>query len=128
MEKLQAAERVEDEMPGLSEVVQLHPEGELSGADLRAIAQFCFRSAQEGKVQIVLDLGDVRHLDYRGVSALRAAQQLLARAGGDLCLAGTSPYLCAILRAAGAHGQFSMFDSAEAAQAGFAQESFGRKW
>jgi anti-anti-sigma factor len=97
------------------EVTVLHPEGELDSADLRAFAQHCFRQAKAGRLRLVLDLEDVHHIDYRGVASLRAAQALLARAGGDLKLAGVSPYLASILRAAGAFEQFDI--CADAAQA-----------
>jgi|SRR6185312_13802210 len=97
----------------------LRPDGELAATELRAIAQHCFRCAQEGQRRMVLDLSYVDHLDFRGVGMLTAARQLLKRAGGDLILAGASPYLAAILRAAGAHGKLELCATVEAARARF---------
>lgn len=102
-----------------AEVAVVRPEGDLSISDLRALAQHCFRCAQEGIVELVFDLEFVDHLDYRGVGMLCAARQLLVRQGGDLLLASVSPYLAAILRAAGAHGRLELCPTVAAARARF---------
>jgi anti-sigma B factor antagonist len=102
-----------------AEVAVVRPEGELAISDLRALAQHCFRCAQEGVVEVVFDLEFVDHLDYRGVGMVCAARQLLVRQGGDLLLANVSPYLAAILRAAGAHGRLELCPSVAAARARF---------
>lgn len=101
------------------EVAIVRPDGELGITELRALAQHCFRCAQEGEVQLVLDLEYVDHIDYRGVGMLVAARQLLRRQGGDLVLANASPYLVAILRAAGAHGKLELSRTLAAAKARF---------
>jgi len=97
----------------------VRPDGELGVTELRALAQHCFRCAQEGQFQILLDLSYVDHVDYRGVGMLIAARQLLRRQGGELLLCGANPYLQAILRAAGAHGKLEHCDSVDAARARF---------
>lgn len=100
-------------------VAVIRPEGELGVPDLRALAQHCFRQAQDGCLQLVLDLEYVDHVDYRGVGMLCAARQLLVRQGGDLKLASVSPYLAAILRAAGAHGKLEAWATVGQARAKF---------
>jgi anti-sigma B factor antagonist len=124
MEKVATIEQVLG-TEALADVVHLRPEGELSSADLRAIAQACLRSAHEDRTRVVLDLSDVTHLDYRGVSALKAAQQFLSRVGGDLRLAAANPYVLAILRAAGAHGHFSFDATAEESAAALTYDPLG---
>ena len=114
-----AAARAHNDVLDPVEVAVVRPEGELSVTELRALAQHCFRCAQEGAVRLVLDLQFVEHLDYRGVGMLVAARQLLRRQGGDLILANASPYLVALLRAAGAHGKLETGVSVEAAKARF---------
>jgi anti-anti-sigma factor len=103
----------------------LRPDGELGVAELRALAQHCFRCAQEGQFQLLLDLAFVDHIDYRGVGMLIAARQLLKRQGGDLLLCGANPYLQAILRVAGAHGKLENCESVDAARARFFS---GKRW
>ena len=97
----------------------IRPEGELSASDLRAIAQYCFREAQEERRQLIIDFQAVDHLDYRGVGALVAARQLLLRSGGDLKIAGCSTYLKAIVRAAGAQDDLELHPTLEDAQVAF---------
>lgn len=108
------------------EVSIVRPDGELGVTELRALAQHCFRCAQEGELQLVLDLEFVEHIDYRGVGMLIAARQLLKRQGGDLVLANASPYLIAILRAAGAHGKLEVSPTLAAAKASF--YAVGARW
>jgi anti-anti-sigma factor len=105
--------------PEVLEPSVLRPDGELGVTELRALAQHCFRCAQEGQLQLVLDLSYVDHLDYRGVGMLIAARQLLRRQGGDLVLASASGYLQAILRAAGSFGKLEICATVEAARARF---------
>ena len=64
---------------------------------------------------------DVSHIDYRGVPlAGRAGGGVPAR-GGDVKLAGVSPYLLAILRAAGAHDAFEIYPDAGDAREALSQ-------
>ncbi|MDC0709594.1 STAS domain-containing protein [Stigmatella sp. ncwal1] len=95
-------------------------EGELSERDLHAVSEDLFRRLQRGLRQAVIDFSEVAHLDYRGVKALVARAEGFRRAGGDIKLSGLSPYLAAILRAAGAHGAFEVYPHMNDARAAFA--------
>lgn len=97
------------ETPMVQRVMTLALEGEIGQDELIDIGQELFRFAHKGVVRVVLDFGDVTHLDYRLVRPLIARAELLRRAGGDLKIAGLSPYLYAIFRSAGAHDAFDYF-------------------
>jgi anti-anti-sigma factor len=56
-------------------------------------------SADAGR--IVLDLLDVGHLDYAGVSILVARRRALVGRGGEMLIAVRNPYVGNILKAAG---------------------------
>ncbi len=45
-------------------------EGELAERELAALHDELFRLAHRGRFQVVLDLGGVTHLDYRGIRPL----------------------------------------------------------
>jgi len=102
-------------------VTVVYLDGELGLPELAEVSEELLRLASAGRARVVLDLSGVPHLDYRGVRALAARAQLLRRQGGDLKLSGLSPYLEAIVRAAGAHSMVERF-----ASAGEAQRAFGR--
>jgi anti-sigma B factor antagonist len=102
-------------------VVTLVLDGELSDTELLEIGSELFRLAHRGHRHVVLDLTDVSHVDYRGVRPLAARAQVFRKAGGDIKLAGMSPYLQAIFRAAGAQEAFEHFETPEIAQAAFAR-------
>jgi anti-anti-sigma factor len=101
-------------------VVTLMLEGELGVRELAEVGDELFRLVQRGVHQVVLDLADVPHLDYRGVKPLLPRVEALRRAGGDVKLAGVSPYLQAVLRASGAHGVFELYPHCNDARAAFA--------
>jgi anti-sigma B factor antagonist len=95
-------------------------EGELGEAELAQVCEELGRRLQRGVRQVVVDLGEVAHLDYRGVRPLMAKAEGFRRAGGDVKLSGLSPYLAAIFRAAGAHDRFEMYPHMNDARAAFA--------
>ena len=95
-------------------------EGELSEQDLLELCDDLGRKLQRGTRQVVLDFGDVGHLNYRGVKPLMARTEVFRRAGGDVKLSGLSPYLAAIFRAAGAHDCFEIYPHMNDARAAFA--------
>ena len=103
-----------------SRVETLMLEGELMEKDLAQVAQELGRRMQLGLRNVVLDFAEVAHLDYRGVRVLVERAESLRRAGGDLKLSGLSPYLAAILRAAGAHDAFECYPHMNDARAAFA--------
>jgi anti-anti-sigma factor len=95
-------------------------EGELLEKDLTRLCEELAGRMQRGLRNVVLDLGEVRHLDYRGVKPLVARAEAFRKAGGDIKLSGLSPYLAAILRAAGAHDAFELYPHMNDARAAFA--------
>lgn len=95
-------------------------EGELGPDEL---AQLCAELGQKlvrGTRNVVLDFGEVPHLHYRGVKGLLERAEAFRRAGGDVKLSGLSPYLGAILRAAGAADAFESYRHPADARAAFA--------
>ena len=95
-------------------------EGELLEKDLVQVCEELVRRMQRGLRNVVLDLSDVSHLDYRGVKPLVARAEAFRKAGGDIKLSGLSPYLAAIFRAAGAHDVFELYPHMNDARAAFA--------
>jgi anti-anti-sigma factor len=74
--------------------------GELDREALWAIDYTIGRAAVEAG-RIVLDLREVTHLDYGGVSALVERCKDLRARGGDLAVAVRNPYVANILKAGG---------------------------
>lgn len=95
-------------------------EGELLEKDLAHLCEELVRRMHKGLRNVVLDLSDVSHLDYRGVKPLVARAEAFRKAGGDIKLSGLSPYLAAIFRAAGAHDVFELYPHMNDARAAFA--------
>lgn len=95
-------------------------EGELLEKDLVQVCDDLAGRMQRGLRNAVLDFSDVSHLDYRGVKPLLARAEAFRKAGGDIKLSGLSPYLAAILRAAGAHDRFELYPHMNDARAAFA--------
>ncbi len=100
-------------------VTTLVLDGELFAGDLRAIGAELFRLASRRRLAVVLDFSAVTHFHFRGASALAARAKLFRSGGGDIKIAGASPYLQALLRAGGAHDAFDHHPDAAAARAAF---------
>lgn len=94
-------------------------EGELDRASVREVSDLLGRLRREGVIEVVIDLSAVSHIDYRGVPALLQCAQACRDLGGDIKLAGLSPYVYAIFRSAGAHDQFDYFAYGDAAVCAF---------
>jgi anti-anti-sigma factor len=107
--------------PAPSRIMTMVLEGELDRAEAADVVQMLGRLAQDGVIEIVVDFSGVTHFDYRAVKPLVARAEAMRVLGGDLKLAGLSPYLHAIFRSAGAHDSFDYF-----AQASDAARSFER--
>src|SRR5262249_10630702 len=108
------------EVRGDSErVFTLLLEGELGVKELAEVGDELFRLLQRGVTQVVLDLSDVPHLDYRGVKPLLPRVEAFRRAGGDVKLSGLSAYPSAVMRASGAHGAFEAYPHCNDARAAF---------
>ena len=102
------------------DVATLRCEGEMGTLELSALCEELFRLSHRGCRKVVIDLSLVDHVDYRGLRPLAARAKLLAAAGGGLKLAGLSPYLAAIFRAAGVDEELAMYRTAEEARLSFA--------
>ena len=94
---------------GTSRVMTMVLEGELDRPSVSDITDMLAKLTLEGVVEVVIDLADVTHFDYRGVKPLVRRAEVLRELGGDLKLSGLSPYLHAIFRSAGAHDSFDYF-------------------
>ncbi len=103
------------------DVAVMRCEGEMGEFELSHLGEELFRLANRGCRKVVLNLAGVDHVDYRGLRPLAARARLLRAAGGDLKLAGLSPYLAAIFRAAGLDEEFEMYASAEEAKVAFVE-------
>lgn len=102
------------------DVAVLRCEGEMEEFALQHLSEELFRLANRGVRKVVLDLSGVDHVDYRGLKPLAGRARLLRSSGGDLKLCGLTPYLAAILRAAGVEDEFEMYRDADEAKASFA--------
>lgn len=117
---LEVRRRATSGVVGAERVETLMLEGELDEQDLVKLCDEITQRMHRGMRQVVLDLSEVGHLNYRGVKPLMARAEALRRAGGDLKLSGLSPYLAAIFRAAGAHDAFEIYPHMNDARAAFA--------
>jgi anti-anti-sigma factor len=95
--------------------------GDLDRDALWAVDYTIGRAALEAG-RIVLDLRDVTHLDYTGVSDLVTRRSELRARGGDLVIAVRNPYVVNILKAAGG-GELGICRNPEEA---FAEVSLAR--
>jgi anti-anti-sigma factor len=98
-------------------------EGELGSRALRALGEQLLRLTQKGVRNVVIDLSDVSHLDYRGLRPLMERAGQLRLLGGDVKLTGLSPYLATILRVAGAHTVFECYREPSSVREAFAGRS-----
>ncbi len=76
--------------------------------------------------QIVLDLGDVTHMDSGGLGALVALYTSARAAGGDIKLANLNARLSDLLQITRLATVFEIFDRAEDAVAAFKKKEIGR--
>ncbi|MBL8914246.1 MAG: STAS domain-containing protein [Archangium sp.] len=102
-----------------SRVMTMVLDGELDRADVDEIVAMIGRFGEDGVCELVIDFSNVTHFDYRGVKPLVRRAEVLRELGGDLKLAGMSPYLHAIFRSAGAHDAFDYFVAADEAVRSF---------
>ena len=102
-------------------VVTMFLDGEIGERKLVEVNEMLFRLAHRGTRNVVIDLTEVSHFDYRGVKPLLARAEVFRKAGGDIKLSGLSAYLAAILRSTGAHDAFDVFAVASDARAAFSR-------
>lgn len=94
-------------------------DGEIGADELADIGEMLLSLSFDGVTDLVIDLRGVSHLDYRGIPSLVRRAEVFRELGGDVKLAGLSPYLFTIFQAAGANDSFDFF-----AEVGDAQRSF----
>lgn len=102
------------------EVLTMVLDGELGLSEIGDVSDMLFHLTLDDVRRVVLDLSGVTHLDFRGVKHLVRQAESYRLLGGDLKLAGLSPYLFAIFRSAGAHDAFDYFADPAAARLAFA--------
>lgn len=94
-------------------------DGEIGAEELADIGEMLVRLSIDGVTELVIDLRGVSHLDYRGIPALVRRAEVFRELGGDVKLAGLSPYLFTIFQAAGASESFDFFAETKDAQNAF---------
>lgn len=99
--------------PQPQRVVRVELEGEVGREASEDVAGVLSRLFDAGERRVVIDWSEVSHFDYRGVRPMMAVVERFRERGGDVRLAGLSPYLFAIFQSAGADGVFDCFASAE---------------
>lgn len=72
-----------------------------------------------GLSSLVLDLSAATYIDYRELGTLVRRARRCRQFGGDLRLAGLSPYLATVFQSAGQHQEFEVYASMDAALASF---------
>jgi anti-anti-sigma factor len=92
-----------------SRVMTMVLEGEIGLDEMNDVTAMLLRLSKGGVARVVIDFSEVGHFDYRGVRPLMRHADAFRERGGDLRLAGLSPYLHAIFRSAGAHEAFDYF-------------------
>ena len=85
-------------------------EGRLSGSDLMNLADRLRGLAAQGVVETVVDLREVEHWDFRGLSGLAEAVRFRRRHGATTAFITPDPYLRDIAAAAGVDEVFDFFD------------------
>jgi anti-sigma B factor antagonist len=98
-------------------------DGELEVEDICRLGDQLVALVQRGMRSLVVDLSEVSHLDYRGIRPLMERAVRLRKLGGEVKLAGLSPYLATILRVAGAHTVFECYREPSTALESFSGRS-----
>ena len=120
LQRTTAGKQVTSAATATVNVAVLRCEGEMGQMELAHLGEELFRLAHRGVNRVVVDLAGVDHVDYRGLKAMASRARLLRGAGGGIKLAGLTPYLAAIFRAAGVEDEFEMYRTAEEAKLAFA--------
>lgn len=92
-----------------SRIMTMVLEGEIGLDEMDDVTAMLLRLSKGGVARVVIDFSEVAHFDYRGVRPLMRHAEVFREKGGDVRLAGLSPYLHAIFRSAGAHEAFDYF-------------------
>jgi len=71
----------------------------------------------DGKIRVVIDLGDVSFVDSSGLSVLVTALKTARAAGGDVVLSRVNPSVRSILELTRLHRVLEVFEDPEAAAA-----------
>ena len=94
-------------------------EGEIGQPEAKELCDLLLHMASKGVFSVVIDFSEVSHLDYRGVRPLVRRALAFRELGGDVKLAGLSPYIHAIVRSAGANDEFDVFAEIDQARWAF---------
>lgn len=114
-------------MQGVGRVMTMVLEGEIDATEMNDIGEMLFRLSMDGVHRLVIDFAGVTHFDFRGVKPLLRRADVFRELGGDIKLAGLSPYVFAIFRSAGGHQAFDYFSSKAEALASFERPSLGKR-
>jgi anti-anti-sigma factor len=98
-----------------SRAMTMSLDGEIDKQEAAHVIEMLERLLLNGMVRVVVDLSEVSHFDYRAVRPLVKIADAFRKLGGDIRLAGLSPYLHAIFRSAGANDAFDYFGTVEEA-------------
>ena len=85
-------------------------EGRLSGSDLVNLSDRLRGLAAQGVFEAVVDLREVEHWDYRGLTGLAEAVRFRRRYGASTAFITPDPYLRDIAHAVGVGEDFDFFD------------------
>ncbi|HEY3447325.1 MAG TPA: STAS domain-containing protein [Myxococcales bacterium] len=122
LQRTTAGRQVSSAATATVDVAVLRCEGEMGQMELAHLGEELFRLAHRGINRVVIDLAGVDHVDYRGLKPVASRARLLRTAGGGIKLAGPTPYVAAIFRAAGVEDEFEMYRTAEEAKLAFASQ------
>ncbi len=114
------------EIRELYDVPVLAVVGHIDHSCAAAIKNILTSFVDQGKYQIILDLGDADGIGYMGLGILVCILRMLRAVSGDLRLARRRPAMRDSLRHAGIEGMFERFETAEEATVSF-QDDEGRE-
>lgn len=92
---------VAEDEPGVVRV-----EGELAADTVNGVRQCLHGLARQGGGRVVLDLADVRSIDWNGLGLLVGAREQVRREGGELVLRSLPADAARLLDASGTRGLF----------------------
>ena len=93
--------------------------GDLDTQDLVRLKNLVAALMEEGSVQIVVDFERIQHINAAGLGLLAECLRGVRLSGGDLRLAGLSPYQQHVFELTGVKRSFRTFGTAEAAAQSF---------
>lgn len=89
--------------------------GRLTAAEAALVRSTILDVLAEGDARLVLDLAHLEFCDSSGLSVLISALKAARTRGGNVCLAGVTPAVRALIELTQLHRIFEIFDDAETA-------------